>query len=125
MVRNQVLATVAAGAVAGAAILYLLSQQKDRAGRRAAALDEEQLAELAREYYSKQLDNTMISFKHDFPNASFDEFVLAMFPENAQQSPTGEILVDSRMRNDAWEGRFHRLKATSRPHNLGKFPECS
>ncbi len=74
------------------------------------------------DYMQKDLENMMITFKKEFPDASFVEFMLNHFRENLKLRSDGSFELEDRVKNDNWEGAWHRVKATDLLHELGELP---
>lgn len=79
---------------------------------------DEQLSANVKEYMQLSLENMMILFKREQPDASFEEFIAARFPENSFVGPDGRLTCDDRVRCPSWEGAYHRVHPADRLHKV-------
>lgn len=86
------------------------------------AVSDEQMSANVREYMQMSLENMMIFFKREHPNASFEEFIAARFPENSFIGPDGRLECDDRVRCPSWEGAYYRVRPTDRLHPIEAGP---
>lgn len=113
---------VAAGvALAAAAAVHdhSLRRRRDKI-----AHDDATLAADVAEYMRKSFANLVVAFKRKHgDDAPFERFILEAFPENASRDErSGRVLLDERVRSDAWEGAFHRLSASDVLYDLRRGP---
>jgi len=109
------------GVAAGVAVTGLLlwdqyreeklqRELRERAG--AGGPSDEEMAADVKEYMQLSLENMMILFKREQPEASFEEFIAARFPENSFVAPDGRLSCDERVRCPSWEGAYVRVRPT-------------
>ena len=120
-------ALVGAATMAVVAELEKQQKKKRRDGRDEHSTSEyeaeQQFSARTREYMLRDMENLMIQFKRDFPEGSFKEFMMNAFPENITVSADGtSAVLDPRVKNADWEGRFVRVKATDEIQELGPPP---
>jgi hypothetical protein len=94
----------------------LLAKSVSGSGR--AGPSDEQLSADVKEYMQLSLENMMIFFKREQPDASFEEFIAAKFPENSFVGNDGRLTCDNRVRCPSWEGAYYRVRPADKLHKV-------